>query len=401
MYKKLLTVGLCVCLAAGTLTGCGSDAAKTVIQVGDTKIEYSLVNFMLRYNQSQMQSWYGSFLGDDYWTTYGTQSRDSIVEDLEEMVLLEQHMDEYGVSLSDEEKSSITDAAAAFMEANEKDTLEAMNATQEVAERALTLYTIRTKMYNAIIADVDTNVTDEEAAQKTVRFAYFSTGSTTDEDGNSVERTDEEKEEIKAQAQQVLDAVKAGTDMDEALAEVDETKTSTTSSYGADNGTLSDVLKEEAEKLTEDGQVAENLIEAETGYYVLQMMTTFDEEATESQKETIISERKSDLYTEVTDGWKESTEIKTEDKLLEKMDFTDTWQLKETETESEAETEAVTAEAASETEAMTTEAASETEEVTTEAASETEAVTAEAASETEAVTTEAASETEEATTEAE
>lgn len=41
-----------------------------------------------------------------------------------------------------------------------------MNATQENVERLLTLYTVQSRMYNAIIAGVDTNVTDEEAPRR-------------------------------------------------------------------------------------------------------------------------------------------------------------------------------------------------------------------------------------------
>ena len=280
MYKKLLAAGLGICLAAASLTGCGSSATgnKAVATVGDTKIEYNLVNFMLRYNQAEMQSIYGAYLGTDYWTNYGSESRSSILQNLENMVILEQHMDDYNVSITDEEKTQISEAATAFIAANDEATLKEMGADQETAERMLTLYTIQRKMYLAIIAGVDTNVTDDEAAQKKVQYAFFSTADTTDSDGNKVERTDEEKAEIKAQAQQVLDAVKAGTDMDEALKEVDEDKKSTTSTYGSDNGTLSDALKEAADKLTEDGQVSDELVEIDSGYYVLKLVSLFDRE---------------------------------------------------------------------------------------------------------------------------
>ena len=61
--------------------------------------------------------------------------------------------------------------------------------------------------------------------------------------------------------------------MDEALKEVDEDKKSTTSTYGSDNGTLSDALKEAADKLTEDGQVSDELVEIDSGYYVLKLVS--------------------------------------------------------------------------------------------------------------------------------
>ena len=278
--------------------------------------------------------------------------------------------------------------------------LRPMSADQETVERAMTLYTINQKVYISVISEADTEVSDEEAAQKTVRYVFFSTGSTTDEEGNTVEMTDEEKEEVRATAQQVLDAVKSGTSMDDALEEAGEDRTSITASYGEDNGSLSDTLKEAANELTEDGQAADSLIEIDTGYYVLQMESMFDEEATETRKDEIVSERRSDHYTEVTDGWREDTEITVNEDLLAQLDFDDTWQLvtEETETETTAETAAETstettaAETTDETSAESAE--SETAENTeTETTAETETETAaESASETE--TEETAAETE-------
>ncbi|HIS30798.1 MAG TPA: peptidyl-prolyl cis-trans isomerase [Candidatus Limivivens intestinipullorum] len=403
MLKKLLAAGTAFCLAAGILSGCSSeaDASDVVASVGDTDIELGLVNFLMRYNQAQLQTTYGAYLGEDYWQNYGADSRTSILENIETMVLSEQHMEDYGVSLTEEEETAISDAAAAFMEGNEEDVLTAMSADQETVERAMTLYTINQKVYISVISEADTEVSDEEAAQKTVRYVFFSTGSTTDEEGNTVEMTDEEKEEVRATAQQVLDAVKSGTSMDDALEEAGEDRTSITASYGEDNGSLSDMLKEAANELTEDGQVADSLIEIDTGYYVLQMESMFDEEATETRKDEIVSERRSDHYTEVTDGWREDTEITVNEDLLAQLDFDDTWQLvtEETETETAAETtdETSAEPAESETaESAETETTAETEtETAAESASETE--TEETAAETEsetAVETESESETE-------
>lgn len=403
MLKKLLAAGTAFCLAAGILSGCSSeaDASDVVASVGDTDIELGLVNFLMRYNQAQLQTTYGAYLGEDYWQNYGADSRTSILENIETMVLSEQHMEDYGVSLTEEEETAISDAAAAFMEGNEEDVLTAMSADQETVERAMTLYTINQKVYISVISEADTEVSDEEAAQKTVRYVFFSTGSTTDEEGNTVEMTDEEKEEVRATAQQVLDAVKSGTSMDDALEEAGEDRTSITASYGEDNGSLSDMLKEAANELTEDGQAADSLIEIDTGYYVLQMESMFDEEATETRKDEIVSERRSDHYTEVTDGWREDTEITVNEDLLAQLDFDDTWQLvtEETETETAAETtdETSAEPAESETaESAETETTAETEtETAAESASETE--TEETAAETEsetAVETESESETE-------
>lgn len=159
---------------------------KAAVTVGDDTASLGLVNLMLRYNQAQMQSLYASFMGDNMWETYGETTKSNIVESLENMFLMEQHMSDYGVSSRMRTRQRFLRRQPRFIEENDEKTVKAMNATQENVERLLTLYTVQSRMYNAIIAGVDTNVTDEEAAQKTVKYVLFSTAGSTDEDGNSV-----------------------------------------------------------------------------------------------------------------------------------------------------------------------------------------------------------------------
>ena len=408
--KKLLVAGLCACMTAMSLAGCTAKEDKAAVTVGDDKASLGLVNLMLRFNQAQMQSLYGSFMGEDMWTTYGETTKQSVVESLENMILMEQHMEEYNVKITDEEKGKITEAAKLFVESNDAKAVKAMNATAQNTERMLTLFTVEAKMRSAIIADVDTDVSDEEAGQKTVRYVLFSTAGSVDAEGNSVDMPEEERAAKKEQAETLLEAVKGGTDMADALKEIDENRTPVTSSYGKENGTLSDALKEAAESLS-DGEVADSLIETDGGYYVLEMVTTFDEEKTEAQKENIVSQRRSDKYSEVITAWREDTAISTDSDLLSKLTFQDTYELKIDESESETGTtdtttayETVTTEEASETETTetpATEEASETETTespATEEASETETTEASATKDTgetaEAETTESVSETE-------
>lgn len=398
LWRKVLTAGICTCMAATALTGCAPKADKTAVTVGDEKVNLGLVNLMLRINQAQMQTYYGAYMGEDMWANYGETTKDSVVENIENMILMEQHMDEYGESITDDEKKKISDAAKAFIESNDEKTVKAMNATTENVERFLTLYTVQSKMYDAIVADVDREVSDEEAAQKTVQYVLFSTAGSTDEEGNSVEMSDEDKAAKRELAEKLLEAVKGGQDMAEALKELGEDRSPVSSSFGTDNGTISDALREAAEGLS-DGEVADSLVETDGGYYVLQMVTTFDEEKTEAQKDTIVSERINTLYTDTLNGWKEDTAISTDSDLLATLSFVDTYELKVDETEAETSDAGESENAATETaqsEAGATEAAeSESEAGTTEAAeSESEAGATETVeSESETETTEAAKRT--------
>lgn len=388
--KKLAAAGLIAGMTMSVLTGCSSNNANaTVATMDGQEIKLGEVLVALRTGQASTESYLGSLFGEgNMWeqdlmgsgVAYGVSYKEQIMDSFKEMLILENHMADYEVELTEEEKTAISDAADQFLADNSKEVLKAMGADKETVSRVLTLYTIESKMTSAIQADADTNVTDEEAAQKTIEYALFSTANQTDDEGKTVELTEEEKEAVKKQAQDTIDLVKGGKTFADAIKEVDENKSTLTNSYGTDS-VLAEALTTAADQL-EDGEICAEPVETENGWYVVQMVTTFDEEATEQKKEEIISDRKNDLYQEVLEGWEpESFEINS--KVWDKVTFEDKFVVKAQETEA-ADTEAVTGE---------TDAA---EEETTEAES-TEAVTEEAVSEaetTEAETTEAASETE-------
>lgn len=367
MKNRLAAAGLCLVLTAGMLTGCGN-ADQAIITLDGQKTEYAVANIMLRYSQAQMQAYYGAYMGDSLWTQYGDSTKTSMMSTLKQMLILEQHQDEYNVSLTDDEKSKIDAAAQQFMDDNDQATIKAMGATKERVARVLELYTIRSKMSNAIVADVDTNVTDEEAAQKTIQYVVFSTADTTDSDGKSVALTDDEKAALLENANKVRDAVAGGKTLEDAVKEVDDSKTVSSASYGDNDEsyTLDESIRTVADKL-KDGEVAGEVVANDTGYYVVQMKATYDADATASKKERIINERKSSKFSEVYDAWESAADYTEDANLLKQITFKDIYEIA---TEAQSETAAESTET---TEAAGTENTSETTVTETESAAETAA----------------------------
>lgn len=386
--RRIAAAGICTALAVTGLTGCSSTDKNAVVATMDgTEIKLGEVLVALRYGQASTESYLGGLFGDgNMWeqdlmgtgVPYGVSYKEQMMDSFKEMLVLEKHMSDYNVELTAEEESAIEEAAKQFIADNPEKVLKEMCADEETVARVLTLYTIEDKMRTAIEADVDTEVSDEEAAQKTIQYALFAPQTTTDEEGNTVEPTDEEKEAVKQQAQDVIDEVKGGKTLEEALEAVE--KSVLTNSYGSQETTLSEALTAAADEL-EDGEIAAEPVETDNGWYVVQMQSTFDEEATASRKEAIISERESELYNEVVEGWEpESFEINS--KVWDKVTFEDKFTVKQAETEAASETEVSEdsetgseAESESETEAGS-EAESESEiETGSEAESESETET--------------------------
>ena len=479
--KKIAVIGLSACLALGTLSGCSKketfQADAAAITVNGDEISAGLVKFATHYSQALMESMYKMYMGvedpmdsDIYGngSTLGSMIKDDVVSTLERLVLAEQKMSDYNVELTDDEKAAVTEAATRFMDENGEEVLNQMGATQEVVERYLTLRLIQSKMEPQMSADVDTEVSDDEAAQRKIRYTLFraeTEAETESETGTEAESSTEEtteavseagtegetsveteaetaamteeqtvktkssaetetetaseaaseaaetetgseaateasetetetetetedpamvaaKAEALAKAEDLIAKVKDGEDFETASAEVDADATCSTLTFGSDSTSVVEGLITATEGL-DDGTLVETPIEIDSGYYVAQVISKIDREATDKQKETIVEQRKSDRISELYTEWKDAAEITEDSDILAQITF-DFSLTQETEASTEATTEAAT-EAGSES---ATENASE---ATTEAGSE---ATTEAA--TEAAETESESESENA-----
>lgn len=338
MKKRIIKILSLVFAMAFVMTGCtGSklNASETIAVLDETtNIRLGEFSLMLRYQQAQMETYYGSMLGGgiyqqempDTGELYGDTAKKSQMEEFNLLYVLEAEAPNYEVALTEEEKGAITEAAKTFLDSNTPQFKKAVGAEQTDVEHLLTLLTLQDRMYDALTADVDTVVSDEEAAQKRISYAFISTtGTETDEEGNMVELTEEEKAEKKAELQAVLDAAKESGDLS-AAAEGKDNITVNTTTYGADSSSPAESVRAAAD-LLKDGEFAE-LIEAESGYYAVQMVSTFDREATDTRKEAIIQERRNTLYDEKCQKLKDAHTFTTVDAVMAKLTFDQTFILK-------------------------------------------------------------------------
>lgn len=334
--KRLCSLILAAAMSVSVLTGCGSsiDPEATGATLDGEEISLGFMNFMARYQQAIYDGYYSGYFGTDMWskdmygdgTTMEASVKKQIAENIELLYLLEDHMADYGVEITEEELAKMDEAAEQFMSDNTKAAIRQLGATQEYVKEMLRLNTIQKKMKDAMDAEVDTNVTDEEAAQKTISYVRVSKTTTTDEDGNSVEYTDEEKAALAEDMKTY--AASAKEDFDKAAE--DAGYTVSTYSYGADESSFEEAVISAVDTL-EDGGITD-LIETDTYYYVARMDSTFDEEKTESKKESIISQRKTEHYTEICDSYKEEVTFEINEDAWEKVTFEDLFTLKQEET---------------------------------------------------------------------
>jgi foldase protein PrsA len=331
--KKVLALLLAASITASALTGCGGiNKNKTVATLDGEAVTLGVANFAARLQQATYDDFYVAYFGEEVWSqSYGDDTmegmtKSDVIDSIEDMYVLKAHMDDYGVSLTDDDKAAITEAAEAFISDNSKDALNALGADESIVEEYLTLLTIKSRMREAIIADADTEVSDEEANTST--FSYIQVSKDIDSDDDETDTT-----LVKTLGMFATEA-KSGT-LEDAADSYDYTVR--TGTFTSENDSLDDALYEELTSLSE-GEVSD-VIEGESYYYVARLDAETDADATEETRESIISDRQSDLYDEVLDGWKDESEWVLDEKAWAKVTFDNLFTTVAPETEEAEDTE--------------------------------------------------------------
>ena len=387
-WKKAAALVLAGVMSAGLLAGCGStklDGSETLLTVNDESVDLGVGSFYAKFQQAQMFTYWGSYFGqngmfdtvtdDESGKSYGEQLKDGVISDLTKMILLSQHASEYNVALTDEQKTAISEAAQAYVDANDQETLDKIGATKEDVEKLMTLQTIQSLMMDPIVADVDTDIPDEEVQQSSVTYvevevkqdeenadtaegeaaaedaenADAAEGDAAAEDAENADAaeadaaaedaenadtaeadaaaeetepaaSDDAVEAAKADAQAILDKLLAAedpatADVSALAKEVNEEYNSFTGSFTVSDhtDTTLDAKVVEAVADLKDGEVVKEPVISDDGqsFYVVRMDKVFDQDATDTERKSRIIDRKQDKYDEVTDGWVEEAKDKT------------------------------------------------------------------------------------------
>lgn len=324
--KKTIAILLVAMMTITALAGCGKkeatlDEKAVFMTVGDREVTAGMANFYVRYQQALIESVYASYMGDNVWkqeieagVTYEDSMKDTILEQLKELYILAANADKYDVTLTDEEKATIEKAAAEFEKANSKDAKSKASANKKYAAEYLELVLIKNKMTDAISDDIDKEVDTEEIAQKSMKYVVFATQETNDS-GEMETVSDKEKTNLKKQAKEMLAAAKKGGSLDTVAEE--KSMTVETLSFDANSTALdADVIK--AADALKAGELS-SVIEAEDGYYIVQLVSEYDSEATIEKMNEILAQRGSDRYDELMAEWIKEIKVKVNDDVWESM----------------------------------------------------------------------------------
>ena len=340
MKKNIAAAAAAIALA---VTGCGVNTNEVLATLDGANITLGVPYFMAQSRAAIVDGNLLAYYGTDMWNqdvtgsgiTLEQQFKEDLVDEIQELYLLREHASDYGVELTAEQTAEIESAADAFLEQNSNDAKKKLGATRETVSGYFTLAKYQVLVEDAIEAGADTEVSDDIANQKTFSYIHvpadYNPASDEETDETAAEMTTEETTEetstVAADTALGLSVMASGQTLEE-LVEGDDTLSVESGSYGAadlteDGNTtgLDLAVLQALEKLT-DGDVTDEPVATESnGYYILRLDSSFDQAATDSKRESVIEERKQDLYDTTVQGWKDSCEWTFNDSVWEKVSF--------------------------------------------------------------------------------
>lgn len=359
---KVATLCLAVILLCGMVSGCAAKVKKValadypttvVASYGDEKIYLSEVNYSAKVQQWFSEMYYSQIFGMEFWKqeiAEGKTMEDITKEEvmaaaLQTRVLME-HAEEYGVTLTAEDEAKITEAVTKTLEGTPDEVKEATGMDGNMLTDIFTKNALANKVWAAVVADVDTEVAEEEIRQTTIQYVLFS--------------EDDEEPGTEADAKALIEAITEDKTFEEVAEEKDLHVNTTSYTKNEEQTTL---LGQTAVVMS-TGESATCYVEG-TGWYAVYCENDNDEERTAAKKESVIEARKADIFNEVYAGW-EKKEFVVDEAVWANVNMDKSIYVAPVATEPQttegATGEAETTEAASEaetTEAATTEAATE------------------------------------------
>lgn len=300
--KRMAALGMTAVMSVGLLTGCGGskavDTKNAAVILGDSAItmdEALLYTFVMK-NQ------YEYYYGPEIWSmekeegvTYGQYLKDIIEDELVRVLVLNSKAKDYKVSLTSEDETSIDEYLESFKSNIGEDVMEEEGITEDSVRSVVEKSTLAGYVYQAMMDEEEVTVSDEEKANATcikVQHILISTTDTTktDDEGNSVEMTEDEIEAYKAQqkelAETVLKKAKDGEDFKALSDEYTAPNAGFEFSFNKDgydpvNGSSMVEPFYTASWELGEGEIS-GLVESDYGYHIIKCISLNDTEATEA-----------------------------------------------------------------------------------------------------------------------
>lgn len=312
--KKLTVFAICMMLF---LSGCGKteSEARPAMSLNGEEISLREWNFYVRMNQMIWEKDELETYGEEMWSTEVSEDGRTMADHLKEQVLdtimqthlMNQHAEEYGTELTEEDRTKIAEQAESFLGTYHDSLLTFAGADRPFVEEKLAETRMAEKVAQAMAADYEPELEEASYHQEGICYVLVSTTGMRNEDGTLMPFTEEEVSLRTETARRVARKAQENGDL-KGTAEA-EGLTPIESSMGNTNvydGKEPRMLN--AARKLKVGEVSDP-IETEEGWFVVQHTNADDSDGTAYWKEYLTEQAKEDYCTAIYEGWKQDAEI--------------------------------------------------------------------------------------------
>lgn len=287
-----------------------------VMAVGEEAVTCMEAQFYLQ----QVKEKYEPALGDKIWDitiedgeTFEDYVKEEVISEITEVKIICQEAKKQKIELTSDEIFESSSLAADYIKKITQAGENPMDITEDAAAEIYGDHLLAEKMFNVSTGSVNTSISDEEARQITIQYVSILTNGT-DKNGAVVKMTPKEKKKAKERAEEFYKQAKetksfynyAEENSDDAVVEI---------TFGQEN--KPEEFGDKAFSLKQ-GEISE-IIEGESGYYILYCVSSFDEDATDKRKENIIKMNQDEVFQQAYREWSKNYEVLISTTLWEQM----------------------------------------------------------------------------------
>ncbi len=328
--KRIISRLLVFTLIAGMMfaAGCSKKTSSTgdlVVTINDDKLYMQDMMYFIYAMEGQGQSYAQYYPG--YWdmeypegsgSTMRDQMKKSVMDAAVMWEILYLKAKEADYSLTDNEKKTVKSNVESIMTSlkDKKEQLKLTGFTTENLTKAQEKLQIADKYYQTVIdglgikeADIKATIDRDKYRQYNTEYLFIPT-TKYDDKNKLVDLPAKDKEAAKTSINKALTEAKAGKDFADIAKEFDNMNTSTLNFMKDDN--KADEAYQAAALKLENDKIADNVIEAKSGYFVVKMKDNNSSESYDAAVKEAVSEAQNKAFTT-----KYENEIKKDFKITE------------------------------------------------------------------------------------
>ena len=335
LYRRIAMAMLAALLLTGCQRNAGADIdvaeePTVVLTAGFARNEVFKIESMsgtlpeIMVYLVNMQEQYESVYGKEIWqrelngTTLAESVKDTVLANLAQVKAMNLLAQKHNVTLDEMEKQFAKEAAMEYYESLNEAEIAVMQVDEEILAQMYEEYALANKVYEYIIKDINPEISDDEARTITVDYILIKT-CTTDGTGAKVEYSEEDKEEARELAEDILrQAKEEGSDFKELVLKYSEGDKET---YSFGKGETEEGFEQAAFNLA-TGEISD-LVETPSGFYIIKCLSTFDKDQTSANKVKIVEEKREEVFGEEYDAFAQGLTRDINEKLWESISLVD------------------------------------------------------------------------------